>query len=99
MSTYEFKLPDLAEGTTEGEIAAWHVSVGQAIEEDQPLVAVMTEKAVIDIPSPVKGIVVSLHGAIGDKLPVGSVLVVLQTHDHAPAPVATAPDSSLVPAA
>jgi 2-oxoisovalerate dehydrogenase E2 component (dihydrolipoyl transacylase) len=99
MSTYDFKLPDLAEGTTEGEIAAWHVSVGQSIEEDQPLVAVMTEKAVIDIPSPVKGTVVSLNGAIGDKVPVGCVLVVVQTQDHASAAVATASDSSLVSAA
>src|ERR1700723_3197387 len=99
MSTYEFKLPDLAEGTTEGEIAAWHVSVGEAIEEDRPLVAVMTEKAIIDVPSPVKGIVVSLHGAVGDKAPVGSVLVVLQTQDHASTVAANASDSSPVPAA
>ena len=84
MGTYEFKLPDLAEGTTEGEIATWYVTVGARIEEEQPLVGVMTDKAIIDIPSPVTGTVASLHGAVGDKKPVGSVLVVIQLDEVAP---------------
>jgi len=84
MGTYEFKLPDLAEGTTEGEVAAWYVAVGDLIQEEQPLVGVMTEKAVIDIPSPVTGTIVSLRGAVGDKVPVGAVLVVFRIQEAAP---------------
>jgi 2-oxoisovalerate dehydrogenase E2 component (dihydrolipoyl transacylase) len=98
MAIYEFKLPDLAEGTTEGEIAAWYVSVGGSIAEEQPLVGIMTDKAIIDIPSPVTGTVTSLHGAVGDKVPVGSVLAVFETDEPAleaiDAPVLNAIDST-----
>ena len=88
MGTCEFKLPDLAEGTTEGEVAAWYVSVGGVIQEEQPLVSIMTDKAIIDVPSPVTGTIVSLHANVGDKKAVGSVLVVIQIEDPAVAPVA-----------
>ena len=63
MSRYVFKLPDVGEGTAEAEIVAWHVAVGDRIEEDQPLVDVTTDKAIVEIPAPVSGTVVSIHGA------------------------------------
>ncbi|HJU20052.1 MAG TPA: dihydrolipoamide acetyltransferase family protein [Stellaceae bacterium] len=77
MGRYLVKLPDVGEGTTEAEIVAWHVAPGQEIREDDPLVDVMTDKATVEIPTPVAGTVVTLHGAVGDKRPVGSELVLL----------------------
>jgi 2-oxoisovalerate dehydrogenase E2 component (dihydrolipoyl transacylase) len=79
MGRYVFKLPDLGEGTTEAEITKWHVAVGDSIEEDQPLVDVATDKAMVEIPAPVGGTIVSVHGAEGDTVPVGSELVVFET--------------------
>src|SRR5215471_12988773 len=75
MEGYLFKLPDLGEGAAEAEIAAWHVAVGDTVSEDQPLVDVLTDKATIEIPSPVSGTVVSLYGEPGEKRAVGSDLV------------------------
>src|SRR5215467_12660009 len=75
MDSYLFKLPDLGEGTAEAEIVAWHVAVGDTVAEDQPLVDVLTDKATIEIPSPVAGTVVSLYGEPGEKRAVGSDLV------------------------
>src|SRR5204863_4609453 len=66
MGRYVFKLPDVGEGTAEAEIVAWHVKVGDKIEEDQNLVDVMTDKATVEMTSPVTGVVVSLHGAPGE---------------------------------
>ncbi|HVB15435.1 MAG TPA: dihydrolipoamide acetyltransferase family protein [Stellaceae bacterium] len=77
MGRYVVKLPDLGEGMTEGEIVAWHVEPGQAIGEDDPLVDIMTDKATIELPTPVAGTVVAINGRIGEKRPVGSELVVL----------------------
>ncbi len=54
---YEFKLPDLGEGLTEGEVARWLVEVGQEIAEDDPLVEIATDKTTVEIPSPAAGIV------------------------------------------
>src|SRR2546421_8245734 len=79
MSIYAFKLPDIGEGIAESEIAAWRVAVGESIKEDQPLVDMLTDKAAVEIPSPVAGKVVKLHAAAGDKVPVGSVLVTIET--------------------
>ena len=70
----EFKLPDLGEGLTEAEIVEWHVSADQDIKLNQPLVSVETDKAVVEVPSPVSGRVISLHGEPGDVIPVGDVL-------------------------
>ncbi|WMT88491.1 2-oxo acid dehydrogenase subunit E2 [Pelagibacterium sp. 26DY04] len=78
MKTFEFRLPDIGEGVAEAEITAWYVKVGDIVEEDQTLVDVMTDKATIDMTSPVAGKVLKLHGAEGDKAPVGSVLVELE---------------------
>ena len=77
MGRYVFKLPDVGEGTAEAEIVAWHVKVGDKIEEDQQLVDVMTDKATVEMTSPVTGVVVSLHGTPGEMATVGAPLVEL----------------------
>lgn len=74
---YEFKLPDLGEGLTEAEIARWLVAEGEAVEEDQPLVEVQTDKTTVEIPSPRAGTVLKILVAEGDVAPVGAVLVVI----------------------
>jgi 2-oxoisovalerate dehydrogenase E2 component (dihydrolipoyl transacylase) len=73
------KLPDIGEGTTEAEIVGWLVKIGDTVDEDDPLAEVMTDKATVEIPSPVAGTVVSLNGKVGEKLAVGSDLVVIET--------------------
>ena len=75
MAKHDFKLPDIGEGVVEGEIVDWHVSVGDTVSEDDPIVDVMTDKATVTIPSPVSGVVTSLSGEIGDMIAVGSILV------------------------
>lgn len=78
MGKYVFKLPDVGEGTAEAEIVAWHVKVGDIIQEDQHLVDVMTDKATVEMTSPVGGKVLSLHGEPGAMAPVGAPLVELE---------------------
>ncbi|MCY4157149.1 MAG: dihydrolipoamide acetyltransferase family protein [Gammaproteobacteria bacterium] len=78
----EFKLPDLGEGLTEAEIVEWHVGADQHIELNQPLLSVETDKAVVEVPSPVSGRVLSLHGEPGDVIPVGDVLARFDTGQH-----------------
>jgi len=90
MSEYHFKLPDVGEGIAESEVATWRVAVGDTIKEEQPLVDMLTEKAAVEIPSPVAGKVVKLHAAAGDKVPVGSVLVTIETSGAVPAAAAGA---------
>jgi len=74
---YEFKLPDLGEGLTEGEIARWLVEEGQEIAEDDPLVEIATDKTTVEIPSPAAGVVTTILVREGDVVPVGTVLVVI----------------------
>jgi pyruvate/2-oxoglutarate dehydrogenase complex dihydrolipoamide acyltransferase (E2) component len=74
---YEFKLPDLGEGLTEGEIARWLVAEGQEIAEDDPLVEIQTDKTTVEIPSPAAGVVSRILAAEGDVVPVGNVIVVI----------------------
>jgi pyruvate dehydrogenase E2 component (dihydrolipoamide acetyltransferase) len=74
---YEFKLPDLGEGLTEGEIARWLVQEGQEVAEDDPLVEVQTDKTTVEIPSPAAGMVTRILVGEGDVVPVGTVLVVI----------------------
>jgi len=74
---HSFKLPDLGEGLTEGEVARWLVSEGQQVAEDDPLVEVQTDKATVDIPSPYAGTVLRILVAEGEVAPVGAVLVVI----------------------
>ena len=95
MTRYVFKMPDLGEGTVEAEVVAWHVKVGDLVQEDQVMAEVMTEKAAVEVPSPVTGRVVSLTGGPGDMVRVGAELVVFDTAGGAeeeaaePAPAAT----------
>jgi 2-oxoisovalerate dehydrogenase E2 component (dihydrolipoyl transacylase) len=79
MSQYVFKMPDLGEGTVEAEIVAWHTKPGDAVLEDQLIVEVMTDKAAVEVPSPVSGRVLSVTGTPGDKVAVGSPLIVFET--------------------
>jgi len=74
---YEFKLPDLGEGLTEGEVARWLVREGEEIAEDQPLVELQTDKTTVEIPSPAAGRVTRILVAEGDIVPVGTTLVVI----------------------
>jgi 2-oxoisovalerate dehydrogenase E2 component (dihydrolipoyl transacylase) len=79
MARYEFKLPDIGEGIAEAEIVAWHIAVGDEVKEDQQLADMMTDKATVEMESPVAGKVVALAGEVGDQIPIGSVLVVIET--------------------
>ena len=85
MARYEFKLPDIGEGIAEAEIVAWHVKVGDEVAEDQQLADLMTDKATVEMESPVAGKVLEVAGEVGDMIPIGSVLVVLETEGEAPA--------------
>src|SRR5713226_5347054 len=103
MSQYVFKMPDLGEGTVDAEIVAWHAKPGDAVTEDQLIVEVMTDKAAVEVPAPVSGRVVSVTGAPGDKVAVGSPLIVFDVGElkssgaSPPAPAVSAP--ALPPAA
>src|SRR5256885_16345085 len=99
---YEFKLPDLGEGLTEGEIARWLVSEGQDVAEDAPLVEIQTDKTTVEIPCPAAGKVARILVAEGETVPVGTVLVVIgedgaapggeeQPHEASPKTAAPAP--------
>src|SRR6186997_2654078 len=74
---YEFKLPDLGEGLTEGEVARWLVAVGQEVAEDEPLVEIQTDKTTVEIPSPAAGVVSQILVEEGKVVPVGTILVVI----------------------
>ena len=74
-ANYVFKLPDVGEGTAEAELAGWHIKVGDAVEEDQIIADIMTDKATVELTSPVAGTVVALHGEPGQQLAVGGPLV------------------------
>lgn len=87
--TFEFKLPDIGEGVVEGEIVRWLISEGDSIEEDQPMVEVMTDKATVEIPSPVRGTVVGRLGSEGDTVAVGNTLVVLEVTNGSQEPEET----------
>ena len=95
MARYEFKLPDIGEGIAEAEIVAWHVKLGDTIAEDQQIADMMTDKATVEMESPVAGKVVELAGEVGDQIPIGSVLAVIETEgavvdEAVPAPESTA---------
>jgi 2-oxoisovalerate dehydrogenase E2 component (dihydrolipoyl transacylase) len=92
VSQFVFKMPDLGEGTVEAEIVAWHTQPGAQVTEDQVIVEVMTDKAAVEVPAPVSGRVVSVTGAPGDKVAVGSPLIVFEVGGTAaPAKSAAAP--------
>lgn len=79
MPTFTFNLPDIGEGIAEAEIVAWHVKVGDRISEDQPLADMMTDKATVEMESPVSGVVTKVAGEAGDVIAIGSMLVEIET--------------------
>ena len=98
MALYQFKLPDIGEGIAEAEIVTWHIKVGDRVEEDQQLADMMTDKATVEMESPVAGTVRKLAGEVGDQIAIGSVLVEIET-EAADASVAEVPlgDGAAVP--
>jgi 2-oxoisovalerate dehydrogenase E2 component (dihydrolipoyl transacylase) len=99
MGTRIIKLPDVGEGVAEAEIVEWHVEVGQSVLEDQLLAAVMTDKATVEIPSPVAGTVVALGAEVGNVLAVGAELVRLEVAGEGNEEVAAAPREAATPPA
>lgn len=79
MARFTFKLPDIGEGIAEAEIVGWHVQVGDRVEEDQNIADMMTDKATVEMESPVSGTVVELAGEVGDQIAIGAMLVVIET--------------------
>ena len=79
MARFTFKLPDIGEGISEAEIVAWHVAIGDRVEEDSPVADMMTDKATVEMESPVSGVVVALAGEVGDQVSIGAALVVIET--------------------
>ena len=102
MGRFVFKLPDVGEGIAEAEVVGWHVAVGSAVAEDDPLVDVMTDKATVEIPSPRAGRVLAITGDPGDKVRVGAELLVLDVdNDEAALPrdEAASPGAAVAPLA
>ena len=92
MGQRSIRMPDVGEGVAEAEIVEWSVKVGDVVREDQVVAAVMTDKATVEIPTPVAGTVLALGGGVGDVLAVGSELIRIDAPglpDSAPAPAAT----------
>ena len=79
MGTFAFKLPDIGEGVVEGEVVEWMVAVGDSVKEDDPILSVMTDKATVEIPCPVDGVVKSIVGEAGTILAVGQVCIEFTT--------------------
>src|SRR5712672_2864948 len=99
VSQYVFKMPDLGEGTVDAEIVAWHTKPGDAVTEDQLIVEVMTDKAAVEVPAPVSGRVLSITGAPGDKVAVGSPLIVFDVSEGDGTPAAPVASSAASTAA
>jgi pyruvate dehydrogenase E2 component (dihydrolipoamide acetyltransferase) len=91
-----FKLPDLGEGLSEAEVLRWHVQVGEHIEVDAPMLSVETAKAVVEVPSPVSGIITALHAAPGDRIEIGAPLVEFTPDEPLEAAPETAADAGTV---
>ena len=91
-------MPDIGEGIAEVEIVEWRVAVGDSVAEDQALCDVMTEKAAVEVPSPVAGRVVELGGAVGQVMAVGSMLIRIEHGDGADGPVPAPPPAAAAPA-
>ncbi|WAC24247.1 dihydrolipoamide acetyltransferase family protein [Blastomonas sp. SL216] len=83
MATYTFNLPDIGEGIAEAEIVAWHVKIGDRVEEDGRIADMMTDKATVEMESPVSGIVTRVAGAEGDVIAIGSMLVEIEIEGEA----------------
>lgn len=85
MALFTFKLPDIGEGIAQAEIVGWHVKVGDRVEEDQPIADMMTDKATVEMESPVAGTVVRLAGEPGDQISIGAMLVEIEVEGEAAA--------------
>jgi 2-oxoisovalerate dehydrogenase E2 component (dihydrolipoyl transacylase) len=96
MGVRSIKMPDVGEGVAEAEIVEWAVKVGDLVKEDQVVAAVMTDKATVDIPTPVAGSVLALGGAVGDVLAVGAELIRIDAPGMPDSPAPAAPKSRLV---
>jgi 2-oxoisovalerate dehydrogenase E2 component (dihydrolipoyl transacylase) len=94
----QFKLPDLGEGLTEGDILKWTVAVGDTIEVNDTIAEVETVKAAVELPSPFAGVVTALHAAEGETVPVGTAIISIETTSMAPAVAAAGAAEDLVPA-
>jgi 2-oxoisovalerate dehydrogenase E2 component (dihydrolipoyl transacylase) len=86
MARFTFRLPDIGEGIAEAEIVAWHVKVGDKVSEDQQVADMMTDKATVEMESPVSGTVLELAGEVGEQVPIGSALMVIETEGEVAEP-------------
>ncbi|APL94412.1 2-oxo acid dehydrogenase subunit E2 [Sphingobium indicum] len=91
MALFTFRLPDIGEGIAEAEIVGWHVKVGDRVEEDQPIADMMTDKATVEMESPVAGTVVRLAGEPGQQIAIGSMLVEIETEGEGETPAPPSP--------
>src|SRR3546814_14285088 len=82
MARFTFNLPDIGEGISEAEIVNWHVAVDDIVKEDQPIADMMTDKATVEMESPVAGKIVAISGEIGDRVPIGSMLVEIEMDEQ-----------------
>ena len=98
MATYTFNLPDIGEGIAEAEIVAWHVKVGDRIEEDGRIADMMTDKATVEMESPVSGVIRKVAGAEGDVIAIGSMLVEIETDGEDASAVEPAPSPEVIEA-
>ena len=98
MAKFTFNMPDVGEGVAEAEIVDWHVKVGDTVSEDQHLVDVMTDKATIDIESPVDGKVLEVAGEVGDTISVGAMLLVIEVEGEVDDEVEEVEEAETAPA-
>ena len=96
MSIHTIKMPDIGEGIVEVELVAWHVKPGDVVREDQVVADVMTDKATVEIPSPVKGVVQRLGAEAGTVMRVGSALIEIAIEGAAPVETAASDRKSVV---
>jgi len=97
MTQFSFKTPDVGEGIVEVELIAWHIAVGDRVSEDQPIADVMTDKANVELSSPVAGQVLKLAGKVGDRVAVGAELVLFETDLDRASPIPAPAESSVEP--
>ncbi|MBB4837677.1 2-oxoisovalerate dehydrogenase E2 component (dihydrolipoyl transacylase) [Sphingomonas kyeonggiensis] len=95
MARFTFRLPDIGEGIAEAEIVAWHVKVGDRVSEDQQVADMMTDKATVEMESPVSGVVVALAGEVGEMVAIGSGLMVIEVEGDAEEAAPAAAETSV----
>ena len=97
MARFTYRLPDIGEGIAEAEIVAWHVKIGDMVEEDAQIADMMTDKATVEMEAPVSGKIVELAGDVGDVIAIGSTLVVIETEGGEVAEVPAAKEPVVAP--